>query len=686
MKFLIFILIVYQIQRFNCQTGVEIIEAIQAAEGAIKAVKGLYDLISESTSTTKEKYEPNYFQILSHKLDDVSRKIDELDQEFKKSLKDFASSIADTIKFETKMRPLEDIRDKIDSRFKRLLEMAKHRDALDAESLSALAGEILYGAESIGNLLEQLHTKLFENDNSYITTMFTKIDEKSHETSNSAQVVMHRFYVSLMTNHMKGLVMQLFANKIKKDKLMDRVQSKNKIKRLIDTFYKQTGRVNEEFGDLVKRADRTIWKSDPKKHILHKTYDEITRFNQIYFAMENSFVGDSCAKKCSDYKYETTYKPAENKQEYIPKQRNCNGVVKECQLEANREYYCSGLNIWLPSSGSDRIYDYVEDAYYNHPDYACEKKFGQKEKTEGRSADVDHWSRLKGALHCDLCRCVCEDPSDPETDRYFSLAEVRSNTDQNMVVTGVRFFKQDQIFHLQIQEGILTESGRINMKSRKWKDVPYRSKTDSTNVFRLTDTDRMISISDVQFKGIRSANFVVTGIKLSRSTIGSEKGLKLDVIYTKFDQAVGRLIPDTDETLSVEDNLQIIYLTERDQPTNYQDNTPSSAKGYVYFNRTGVVYDVGQSTVPFIDVQPVESALMPLSAISLQLRVNSKSGGFIAPKLETLPIFVSHTDLPNEISYLQFDDDDVPADKSASNINYLNILLIINVLVLYHVF
>lgn len=39
------------------------------------------------------------------------------------------------------------------------------------------------------------------------------------------------------------------------------------------------------------------------------------------------------------------------------------------------------------------------------------------------------------------------------------------------VVTGIRFYKQNRVIHLQIQEGQLLERGKINTTSTRWVPV-----------------------------------------------------------------------------------------------------------------------------------------------------------------------------------------------------------------------
>lgn len=498
--------------------------------------------------------------------------------------------------------------------------MTERHTLLSKETLLAKSSEILYGSESIGNLLEQLQTKLF--DNHFAQIMFENIENQSHETSNSAQVILHRFYISLVTLHVKGLAMQMVAYQLKNK--LENFESSSEEILVLETFYKQLTQINNEFVDLVNRADRCIWKSDPRDHILYKTYDKITRFNQLYFVQKQSFDGH-CKYDCEYYKNVHHFNPIASSYPHIPKQRNCNGVLKSCRTEAKPSWLCYGLNIWLPQSTSDRFYEYVEGNMNK-----CQK-YGKISKS--RPSDILQWSNRVGFSNCDICRCVCDDPDDPKTDRYFSLAEIRTNTEQNMVVTGVRFIKQDQIFHLQIQEARLKASGNIDTQSRKWKSLPKLNKHDSMNVYTLSDINSQISIGVVPKP---DSNYVVTGVKFSRD----RDTLNLNVIYTQFEPTTGQLLTHTDITKSMQRSSYPFYVNNRDIPINYHNNAPDSSlnTGSVYFNRTGIVYDLEQSTIPFIDILEVESSLMPLSSIGLHLRINGESGGFIAPKLETFPV------------------------------------------------
>jgi hypothetical protein len=50
---------------------------------------------------------------------------------------------------------------------------------------------------------------------------------------------------------------------------------------------------------------------------------------------------------------------------------------------------------------------------------------------------VDSWWRW-AFWHCSYCLCKCDDGESPDSDRYWSLKSAIADTDDNMVVTGVR--------------------------------------------------------------------------------------------------------------------------------------------------------------------------------------------------------------------------------------------------------
>ncbi|KAK0175424.1 hypothetical protein PV327_009175 [Microctonus hyperodae] len=94
---------------------------------------------------------------------------------------------------------------------------------------------------------------------------------------------------------------------------------------------------------------------------------------------------------------------------------------------------------------------------------------------------------------------------------------------------------------------------------------------------------------------------------------------------------------------------QEIYLEYRDVPTKSKNTKPySHDRQYLRFTMSDKEKDFGQTTVPFIDIQPVEtSPPAPLSGIGLFYKTEPGYGGFLALKLMTLNMTdVIETDIP----------------------------------------
>lgn len=69
--------------------------------------------------------------------------------------------------------------------------------------------------------------------------------------------------------------------------------------------------------------------------------------------------------------------------------------------------------------------------------------------------------------------CDRRSPTSPTTCKSAVSAQKPFNSNANCfrVVTGIRFYKQNRIIHLQIQEGQLLERGKINATSTRWVPV-----------------------------------------------------------------------------------------------------------------------------------------------------------------------------------------------------------------------
>lgn len=92
-------------------------------------------------------------------------------------------------------------------------------------------------------------------------------------------------------------------------------------------------------------------------------------------------------------------------------------------------------------------------------------------------------------------------------------------------------------------------------------------------------------------------------------------------------------------------------MENRDVPTReeYAKSQPdSSTNQFLYFQPTDLEMDVAQSTIPFLDIQPVEvDPPAPVTGAGIFHKSRGRSGGFLALKLITYD-FAKHlnADLP----------------------------------------
>lgn len=162
---------------------------------------------------------------------------------------------------------------------------------------------------------------------------------------------------------------------------------------------------------------------------------------------------------------------------------------------------------------------------------------GKKTTCSRGTTKVDSWWRYL-FWHCSYCFCVCDEQG-YGSDRYFSLKEAVADTEQNKIVTGLRFRKVNRILHLQVQEGVLGARGTVNANTTGWKKVPDfritdRNVTTGVDYHTLDWKERAIDLNEIKGK----PGQVVTGVRFTRW--GSH--LNLEVRFTEFDFETGQLV------------------------------------------------------------------------------------------------------------------------------------------------
>ncbi|XP_013143941.1 PREDICTED: uncharacterized protein LOC106107598 isoform X2 [Papilio polytes] len=371
-------------------------------------------------------------------------------------------------------------------------------------------------------------------------------------------------------------------------------------------------------------ARRDLYRCDPPIHKEGETYAEVTRLLQGYIENEVDMNTEgTCRDNCAYYTLAERHDCF--KDQFCAKQETCNGRIINCQ------YIDSDMSVCQASGRNNkRRYEWIE--------YENGRKFGQSYSCSRLPDKVDSWWKWN-LLHCSYCFCLCEDDVN-KAERFFSLQEACADDTKNMVVTGIRLVKHGRMFHLQISEGTLGERGAV--KAGSWVPIQKFDPNDQnvregTDYHTLTYERRAIDLDELD----SPVGHVLTGVRFRM--IGAH--LHFEIRSTPFNYTTGRLASEKSIWIS-NDNTEGAD-TPRSQLTLHRPDIPtrspmplsvdSKHDQFIEFTNTDFEADAAQSTVPFIDIQP----LQPLkggglaSGAGLVHRGAPGSGGFIALKLFT---------------------------------------------------
>ncbi|XP_059061468.1 uncharacterized protein LOC131854370 isoform X3 [Achroia grisella] len=374
----------------------------------------------------------------------------------------------------------------------------------------------------------------------------------------------------------------------------------------------------------LSQARRDLYKCDPQKHIEGETYEQVTRLLQGYIENEVDMNDEgTCRENCAYYTL------AQNhgcfKDQFCIKQPKCKGRIIDCQ------YVDSDMWVCPASERSSRRYEWIE--------YENGRTLGNVGSCTRGTTKVDSWWRWL-FWHCSYCMCLCDD-ADIRSHRYFSLAERTSDVKTNKIVTGVRLVKSGRVFHLQITQGILGERGSVTPHG-SWGaitefDPSDKALKEGVDYHTLTYERRAIDLDDLD----SPAGHVLTGVRFTR--LGAH--LHFEIRSTPFNYATGRLQHEKSQWLSNDntDGTELprsrLVLQKPDIPSRSHVPLPvdSTHDQYVEFTHSDFDADAAQSTVPFIDVQPVQpfKGAALLSGAGLMHRGADGSGGFIQLKVFT---------------------------------------------------
>ncbi|KFB41985.1 AGAP000385-PC-like protein [Anopheles sinensis] len=436
----------------------------------------------------------------------------------------------------------------------------------------------------------------------------------------SPQQMIYSLYESVALTELKGYIMMQFSYMLLKTQGKGNFTVESEERKL--EMQTRLNRTQDLLHRVMQQTRSDYWRCDPEqgKHRENVTYVQFTRLLQGYIENEVDMNADNtCRETCAHYQYGHEQHQC-YKELYCAKQPKCAGRIYEC------EYIDSDMTICPAAPGSQRRYEYIE--------YENGELRGRKlSHCPYGTSQVESWWRWL-FWHCSYCFCLCDDVG-RHSDRYVSLRQSVSDIENNKVVTGLRFVKVKQVVHLIVQQGKLLPGGEIQNDTIEWVTPARFSPLDrgirsEKDYHTLTYEKRAIDLDDIRV----SAGYVLTGVRFR--LLGSH--LNLEIRMTEMNFTSGTLV-DLDKSIWIgndDTERTEIAMKYKDIPTRATGKSvPVSHNGqFLRFGPTGGRLDAQQTTIPFMDAQPVYTIRPgPLSGAGLLYKSLPNFGGYIAPKL-----------------------------------------------------
>ncbi|XP_043516154.1 uncharacterized protein LOC122531915 isoform X1 [Frieseomelitta varia] len=450
----------------------------------------------------------------------------------------------------------------------------------------------------------------------------------------SLQQLLYNLYTTVTLSEIKGYSMIQFSYKLLR-LYNPGTNFTEEMKIVQEQYEERTRETLRAVKTAMAFAPRQLWRCDARLHKLDNTYTKLTQLFQGYIVNEVDLNSEAtCRENCAYYEYSKVSGCYQNL--FCSQQRKCNGKVLKCEYIDSDMWICPSS-----SQNSDRRYDYIE--------YENGMIFGQKNTCNKTVTKVDSWWRWL-FWHCSYCFCYCDDNT-MNSDRYFSLRKVESDIANNKVVTGIRFRKVNQIIHMQIQEGELLPRGYIDQSTVRWKPIEEFSVLDRNvkngiDYHTLSWEKRGLDLDDLVHD---DDDYLLTGLKFRM--VGPR--LNLEVKMTAFNFTTGKLIKPLEKSLWIShDNTDRTELKLENPDIPIQ--TPllalpdSKPQQYLNFAPSDRKKDAAQNTIPFLDIQSVESnPPVPIAGAGIFHKGRLASGGYVAMRLITYD-FSKHlqVDLP----------------------------------------
>ncbi|CAG9812536.1 unnamed protein product [Phaedon cochleariae] len=585
--------------------------------------------VMEHARNNEEKTEMKLFEYLGI----INSKLDKLNQQIDAVGTNTISMVQKIVELQLRLNELSDYVNRMNNYYRDYDNYVKNRLAFEVYTVEDFSTKAISSESgSVRTLLERIHALVWTG-NDIDSGLMIKLSGALKEVGGdmfchakqSPQQVLYNLYNTIAITELKGHIMIQFSYMFHRQYKKGNFTGEEQV--MIDRYEERTNKAIEVMRKVMTNASRQLWNCDPKKHVKGETYEEITQLLQGFVQNEVDLNSEgTCRGNCAEYTFTKSYDCFDNL--YCRQQRRCNGKIINCQ------YIDADMSICPANPLSGRRYEYIE--------YDNGRVFGRKQRCRRGSTKADSWTRWL-FWQCSYCFCLCDEQGS-HSDRYVNMRPSIADTDNNMIVTGLRFVKKNRIIHLQIQEGKLMERGRVDISTVHWVPVEGYKITDRKiynhqDYHTFTWENRALDLDDLE----AGPGYILTGIRFKE--IGSH--LNLEIYVTEFDFDTGKLVnprstsvwkdnPNTDSSNS--NPRTKVHLNQPDIPIRSPSpSVPDSwSDQYIEFTNTDLNRDAGQTTVPFLDAQKLESLqAVPLSGAGLFHKGGPFSGGFITPKLIT---------------------------------------------------
>ncbi|XP_057660741.1 uncharacterized protein LOC130896576 [Diorhabda carinulata] len=483
-------------------------------------------------------------------------------------------------------------------------------------SISSLVNDILHDPK---NNVNQISLQINNQSLNLIGKMiYEMVDNFNCEyPTQSRQQVIYNLYNLIASTELKGYVMTQFAL------MASRLQEKG-------NYSKISIEVRKEFNNRMKEVYRltkilmtslstTIYRCDPKYHSEGKTYDQLTRLVQAHIQNEVDLNPTrTCKETCGEYSSTTSQGCYDSGSDYCKYSKPCKGNIYNCEFIESHMTTCISSNL------SPRRYEYIK------------LHSGTVLGHENRCSAKDVYSWTRWFVHCSTCLCYCDEQG-ALSDRYFNLRPATADVQKNRVVTGLRLIKLDRIFHVQIQEGRLLPHGYIDQTTVKWVPVKrYRifdmGVKNGVDYHTMDYGHRRVYLNTLIDE---KSNYIVTGARFALNN----GNLQFQITVTRFDFNTGKLYANESYEADRKEfiSMERINIDQPDIPTNSPPSEPVIGwNQFLDFTATDLIKDAAQTTIPFVDIQPVSAEpAVPLKSAGLYYKGHVGYGGFIGIVADT---------------------------------------------------